>query len=435
MERESFDLPEGFWLGTSLSAHQAEGGNFNTWTRWEELPGKIKNRDQSGDACRHWELFEDDFELLRWIGANTHRLSLEWSRLEPQPGQWSNEAIHRYRQMFESLRAKGIRPIACLFHFTLPIWFEDAGGFENEKGIEEFLKFVSRCQKEFGDLVSIWLTMNEPVVYALAAFGAGLTPPGKKDISLALQVVSNLFEAHGRAFAILKNANPSYQISLAHHMRILSPERRFWPLDFLFVKKADAIFNWSLLHFLNTGEVHFQVPGICDLKRRVPEAVGALDFLGINYYGRDYLSFTPLSEEKIKLNQTPNHLDVKTDMGWEIHPQGVDKILHGIKRYGFEKIPLVMTENGIADHDDDLRSQFIYEHFSNFLIGCKKYGLNAKGYLHWSLLDNFEWIDGFYPRFGLFEVDYKTQKRLPRKSAHYFRGIAEKKCVFKPIPG
>jgi beta-glucosidase len=416
-------FPEGFWWGTSLSAHQAEGGNNNSWTRWEGRPKVIKNSDRSTQAAQHWERFEEDFDNLVWLNANTHRLSIEWSRLEPNPGVWDKASETRYREMIQALIRRKVRPIVCLFHFTLPIWVEDAGGFENPEMIKAFVNFSRRAQEAFGDLVQDWLTMNEPVVYALGAYGVGLTPPGIKSLPRALQTIGCLMKAHGESYHALKAGDSKAQVSFAHHLRVFTPKHGFSPADHLMQRLADKVFNWSWYQAIQTGRIQINVPTIFKFEEPNPSCFGALDYVGFNYYSRDLVTVNPFSEQKIILS-TPKG-SAKSDMGWEIYPEGLLSLLKKISRMKLGHLPVVLTENGLADAEDNLRQDFIYSHLRNFLVGCERYGLKPGGYLHWSLIDNFEWIDGYSPRFGLFHVDYESQKRTPRPSAHYFRHLGQ----------
>lgn len=422
-------FPQDFLWGTSLSAHQAEGNNVNSWTRWEQIPGKIKNNDQSGRASDHWNRFQEDFDNLQWLHTNTFRMSLEWSRLEPKKGEWDQKAANHYRKMIANLKKKQIRPIICLFHFTLPLWVEDSGGFENPENIGNFVNFVHRSQMEFGDLVNDWLTLNEPVVYAMAAYGAGLTPPGIRDLKRTFRVVANLMHAHGLAYRELKKLDPTSSVSFAHHLRVFTPKNWFNPMDHFAAYVADKFFNWSWYETEKTGKIRIHVPFLVKIKEDCKECVDSLDYLGFNYYGRDLVSFNPLSNQKFFV--TTRESATKSDMGWEIFPDGLRIILKKIKQKKLDHFSLLITENGIADADDSRRSKFIYDHLRAFLEESQSLGLKPKGYLYWSVIDNFEWIDGFGPRFGLFSVDYKSQKRSPRESAYYFRKIGQ---MLKLVP-
>ena len=374
-------FPKDFWWGTSLAGHQAEGGLNDSWTRWEQTPGHIKNHEQSGKADDHWNRYDEDFENLRWLNANTHRMSIEWSRLEPQQGQWDEVAAAHYREMILDLKSKGIRPVLCLFHFALPLWVEDAGGFENPKMIDAFVEFSKKVEATYGDLVTDWFTMNEPSVYALGGYGAGITPPGVADIKRAIKVMANLMRAHARVYHALKSLNPEARVSFAHHMRVFNPKYSLSPLDQGAAHAAWNIMDWAWLDAIKNGRIQLKVPLMAHLDEPCPECLGALDYISINYYTRDLIHLKIFSKDKFA---TSVHNGTKSDLGWEIYPEGLGIILSKIKSRGYGNYPILIAENGIADKDDQHRPQFIYEHLKVFLETCQKLNLAPMGYLHWS---------------------------------------------------
>jgi beta-glucosidase len=332
--------------------------------------------------------------------------------------------------MISDLKERGIRPVLCLFHFTLPLWVEDLGGFENAETIELFVEFAKKCQKAFGDLVQDWLTLNEPVVYAVIGYSAGLTPPGVRDHSRSMRVSVNMLRAHGRAYHAIKNLNSQVRVSWAQHLRVFTPRFKYSPIDVWASRIAGEVMNWSWYRTIQSGKVNINIPTIFKANEECPECLGAMDFIGFNYYSRDVISVNVLTKQKFFLS-SPRDVQ-KTDMNWEIFPDGIELLLGQIKALKLGHYPILLTENGIADHNDSRRSRFIYDHLRIFLETCDRLGLKAMGYLHWSLMDNFEWIDGFGPRFGLFEVDYQTLERKPRPSAHYFKEMGRLRALIQP---
>jgi beta-glucosidase len=413
-----------------MASHQSEGGNHNSWTEWEDVPGHIKNGEKSGLADDHWNRFEEDFDNLVWLNANTHRFSVEWSRLEPQQGQWNDEAALHYREMIMALKKRNIRPVICLFHFTLPIWVAEKGGFENPEVMDAFVAFSEKAQRTFGDLVEDWLTLNEPVVYALGGYAAGVTPPGVKDFKRTMNVVVNMLKVHGRVYHALKILDPQARVSFAQHLRVFTPKNKFSPFDRWGAHVADEVMNWSWYKTIQTGKIKIHIPLMFSADEECPECLGAMDYIGFNYYSHDLISVNPFTAQKFFLSTRKNV--PTTDMGWEIYPEGMVKLLKEIKSHGLAAYPLLVTENGIADAGDTQRPQFIYDHLRLFLQTAEDLGLKPMGYLYWSLIDNFEWVDGFGPRFGLFSVDYATQKRTPRPSAYFFKEMGARREVFPP---
>jgi len=423
-------FPDGFWWGTALSGHQSEGGNNNSWTRWEEIPGHIEGGQRSGNAIDHWNRFETDFDWLKWMNGNVHRFSVEWSRFEPKQGEWDEKAIEHYRAMALALKARGIRPMVCLFHFTLPLWVEGKGGFENQEVIDAFVRFAEKAHAALGDVVQDWLTLNEPIFYAFGGYGVGNTPPGVKDFKRGGRVYANLMHIHGRIYHLFKNLDRRARVSLAHPVMAFSPYHKFNPLDVVAARGADDLLNWTWIKSIQTGRIEINLPTKVHIEEECPECLNAMDFLGLNYYTRNILEVTPFGATKIT---TRTHKGAPhTDVGWEIYPEGLSKILHGIKSRGLDKYPIVVTENGLADVEDKNRAKFIYDHLRTFLEVSRELGLKPMGYMHWSLIDNFEWLKGFGPRFGLIAVDYRTMERSPRPSAAYFREMGRLKKVFPP---
>lgn len=279
-------------------------------------------------------------------------------------------------------------------------------------------------------MVSDWLTLNEPIVYAVGGYAAGLTPPGVRDLKRTMNVIVNMLKVHGRVYHALKILDPQSRVSFAKHLRVFTPKNKFSPLDRWGARIVDEVMNWSWYKTIQTGKIKIHIPLVFSADEECPECLGAMDYIGFNYYGRDLVSLNPFTAQKFFLSTKKNV--PTTDMGWEIYPQGMVTILKGIKAHGLGQYPLLVTENGIADRSDSQRPKFIYDHLRLFLQTAEDLGLKPMGYLYWSLVDNFEWVDGFGPRFGLFDVDYATQKRTPRPSAYYFKEMGARQEVFPP---
>jgi beta-glucosidase len=245
-----------------------------------------------------------------------------------------------------------------------------------------------------------------------------------------MRVNVHLLRAHGQAYHAMKNLDPKAHIGWAQHLRVYSPKNRFSPSDRWGAWVADEVMNWSWYRTIQTGKININVPFIFKANEESPECLGAMDFLGFNYYSRDLISVKLWTKQKFHIDVPKNC--IKTDMNWEIYPEGMTYLLHQMKLRKLGHYPLVVTENGIADAKDRYRKDFIYQHLKNFLEGCEKFSLKPKGFLYWSLIDNFEWIDGFGPRFGLFEMNYATQERVPRPSAHYFKEMGRLQSLVPP---
>jgi len=418
-------FPEGFLWGAATSAHQVEGGNrLNDWWRFEQLPGSIRDGASSGDACLHARFFDEDFALARSDGHNAHRLSLEWSRIEPASGRIDGDAIAHYHAVFASLRRRGLAPVVTLHHFTNPLWIADAGGWESRRTVDHFAAFVRLCAREFGGEVDWWCTVNEPEVYAFRGWSEGVWPPAVHDDSRALEVIANQLEAHGRAWHILHEEDRAdadgdgvaARVGFAKNHTQLEALRAWHPLDRLQARLERRVFNEAVERAAVDGEIDLWIPGARPVRRRLPELRGTLDWLGLNYYTR----WRVRSLSRMPHVATPGA--PQNDLGWEIWPEGFRRALVDVGRLG---APVLVTENGVADAHDRLRPRAIVD-FVEAMHGAIAGGVNVAGYLHWSLLDNFEWADGYHGRFGLYAVDFTDPQRARtrRRSAEVFARIA-----------
>jgi beta-glucosidase len=423
-------FPAGFLWGAATSAHQVEGGNTgNDWWRFEQLPGVIAGGRGSGEACRHWELFDSDFALAAADGHNAHRLSLEWSRLEPAPGQFDPGAVAHYHAVLASLRRHALTPIVTLHHFTNPLWVADAGGWESRATVDRFEAFVCFCAREFGSEVDWWCTVNEPEVFAFRGWSEGVWPPAVRDNSRALAVIAHQLEAHGRAYHVLHSEDRAdadgdgvaARVGFAKHRIQLEPLRPWNPLDRLQAELEDRVFNVAVERAAIDGEIDLSVPGARGIKRSLPELRHALDWYGLNYYTRWMVRSLSAVPHVAKPGAPQN------DLGWELWPGGLEQALVAAGRFG---LPVLVTENGVADARDTLRPAALIGYVEAVHAALAR-GVNVVGYLHWSLLDNFEWADGYRGRFGLYAVDFDRPERprTRRASAEVFARIARANAV------
>lgn len=397
-------FPEGFLWGAATSAHQVEGNNVNCdWWEWERK-GKLK--EPSAAACRHYELYREDFDLAKLLNHNAHRFSIEWSRIEPKKNEFSQDAISHYRDVISSLRERNIEPIVTLHHFTNPLWFTESGGWRNRGLIKYFLRYVDYVVCALGDKVNYWITINEPLVYAYHAYALGLWPPQKKSLLDALIVLENLKLAHIRAYRIIRKI---YQDKIKGNYPFISIAQNMQG----FVACNPALKNKFAVSLRNKFYNFWFLDSLIRHK--------TLDFVGINYYGRSLVeaeSWLPLSIA-FATCQKNHHPLRKNSLGWDVYPQGLCDLLLKTAKY---KLPIMILENGICTEDDNLRWNYIYEHLKNLSLAMAR-GVKVLGYIYWSLIDNFEWDKGFSPRFGLIEVDYRTYKRNIRDSAKKFSAL------------
>lgn len=394
-----------FLWGAATSAHQVEGNNIHSdWWAWEkrrrgDLPtaGRPADRQagRSGLAADHYKRFADDFALAASLGHSAHRLSLEWSRIEPAQGQWNAAAITHYRDVLLALRAAGLVSFVTLHHFTNPVWLAQRGGWESAAAVRHFTRYTKYVVQHLGDLVDFWVTINEPIVYAQQSYWTRRWPPQKRSGLLFERVVRHLASAHNLAYNEIHRQLPLARVGLAHQMIAFQPARP----DVWADQKLAALSSWWFNH------------------RFLSLTLGSHDFLGLNYYfssAKQWQWWPPRST-------TVPWAGATSDLKWPINPQGLTQVLLELKRY---KRPIYITENGLADASDSQRADFIRDHL-RAVEQAQAQGADVRGYLHWSLLDNFEWDLGFAPRFGLVAVDYPSQKRTPRPSAYVYKAIIE----------
>jgi beta-glucosidase len=417
-------FPDGFWWGAGTSAHQVEGGNVhNDWWRFEQQPGATRDGRTSGAACRHYERFDEDFALAEADGHRMHRLSFEWSRLEPERGRFDPAAVAHYHAVLASLARHRLTPLVTLHHFTNPLWIADQGGWEHPDTIARFCEFARFCAREFGAEVDWWCTVNEPEVLGFRGWSEGIWPPRKRDDGAALAVIANLLEAHGRAYRVLHEEDRADAdgdgraavVGFAKHWVGLSPDRPWFPPDGLRAFFEHRVFNRAVLEAPLTGRIALSIPGARGVERRVPGLEGSLDFLGLNVYTRWRVrTFAPVphvTRPGARLN----------DLGWEIAPVVLAEAVRAVAGAG---VPILVTEHGFADARDAVRPRALVESLLHLGEAIGR-GANVLGYLHWSLLDNFEWADGYTGRFGLYAVDFDDPERprRRRRSADLFARI------------
>lgn len=406
-------FPKGFLWGASTAGHQVEGGLENQWTRWElenakslaarapyrfdyleqwdEIKQQAADPDNyvSGRGVEHYQRFSDDVQLLRKLHMNSYRFSIEWSRIEPQPGVWSAESIAHYKARLKTLKDAGITPVVTLFHFALPTWFADMGGFEKYRNIKYFVRYADKILTELGHDLEWIITINEPTVYATESYYWGHWPPARTSKRLTFEVLQNLIRAHKKVYRLTKK-NPRWKISMAHNVS------HYYAGDTAWLSEVSA----KLLNYRDN---------VYTLRRVRRQS----DFIALNYY----------FSNRVYGYRVHNPEDRVSDLGWDLQPGDLRYVLEDLQdRYG---LPILITENGLADADDTRRQWWLTETIRAMHESLKK-GVKLVGYLHWSLLDNFEWDKGYWPRFGLVAVDRATMKRTIRPSAQWLGRVIQK---------
>ena len=400
--------------GTSVSHYQVEGDDPCDWTEWERS-GRTRG-GACGRAVGAWDLYESDADLALDAGANAFRFSISWSRVEPRPGQYDDAALDRYSRLVDHLIGIDLEPIVTLFHYTHPVWFHERTPWTTTQAIERFTQFSRRVADRLGDRVRVWIPLNEPLVFLLAAYFDGQIPPGIADGRLLPKVFDHLMAAHCASAAAIRERVPHAAIGVAHNMVAFAPERRGSFLDRMLARIAHRCYNRGVIEAFGSGRWDFLLPPTTRMRGRRDDLAKSLDFFGVNFYSRLHLR-CPGKERFIGefryIDATGRGL---TDNGWEIVPDQFEQMLAEASTI---RLPLIVSENGLADATDRMRSQFLTEHAAVLARA------NVHGYLHWSLVDNYEWLDGFGPKFGLYEVDRLTMRRRPRPSVETFRMLGD----------
>ncbi|GCF09205.1 glycoside hydrolase family 1 protein [Dictyobacter arantiisoli] len=434
MGQQALHFPKDFLWGTASAAYQCEGGiTNNQWYRWEQQ-GRIVSGDRCGLAANWWEAAEKDFLLAEQMENNALRLSLEWSRIEPQEGQWDHTALERYRSMLLALHRLHITPVVTLHHFTDPLWFAERGGFAKASNVRFFIRYIAHVVAVLRDVCSFWVTINEPNVYAFQGYLFGVFPPGEKDILLTFTVLHNMMQAHVEAFYTVRRLQPESQIGYCLHYRLFDPAQPLSPLDQGAANVQETLFNWSVLQAAETGRFRFPSS---PLLATIPHAAGTRDYHGINYYTREMVRFDPRRPLEAFGRRYPHPGALSNDVGLsesfgEIYPEGLYRVLKAVYRRTRGNKPLYITENGFSDRLDDRRPGALLAHLAHLHRAIRE-GIPVKGYFHWTLVDNFEWNEGWFVRFGLIELDPVTQQRIPRRSASMFGEICRANAITEAI--
>jgi beta-glucosidase len=358
---------------------------------WSEIAHQAQKPANyvSDRGVDHYHRYKEDFKILSDLNLNSFRFSIEWSRLEPEEGQWDQAAIDHYRDYLKELHDQQTEPFLNVWHWTVPVWFEQKGAFAKRQNLRYFQRFVQKISDEFGADLSYIITLNEPNVYASLGYLEATRPPQIKSPWQAAKVYWNLRLAHKRAYRLLKSDHPHLQIGIAMQLGNIQAKRPHNFMDELATKVMRYAWNWWFLRRIRRQQ----------------------DFIGINYYFTDYYKNFHLANPKVPLS----------DNGWYMEPEGIYPLL--LRTWAHFKKPIFITENGVADSHDQYRRWWLEETIIAMERALSE-GVDLRGYLHWSLLDNFEWESGWWPHFGLVAVDRANgMKRTPRPSAKWLAGF------------
>jgi beta-glucosidase len=421
-------LPDDFLLGCATAGHQVEGGLRDDWTRMEqEHPERIRDGSVSGIACDHHARYRDDLRTLGEMHHSAHRFSVEWSRVEPREGVFDGTEIRHYREVVHACRGVGMEPVLTLQHFTLPRWLADRGGVLDADAPRLFARFAAVCAEAMGAEVRWWVTINEPAVLAVFGYLYGEWPPLRRSMRAFLAALGGMARMHAAAYTAVHDVAAAHgwtaHVSVAHHERPLRALNPRSPLDRAAALIPNALFNRWFLDACRTGRL---LPPV-GRGGHVRGLRDSLDYLAVNYYCEERVRFDAKRASRLfGENVVAPGLPVSS-FGWSIDPAGLQRAL--VALWETFHLPILITENGVADEGDELRPGFIVDHLAA-VCDAMSAGVDVRGYLHWSSMDNFEWAEGYSKRFGLFAVDRDTMERTAKPSAAVYAQI----CATRIIP-
>lgn len=451
-------FPDGFLWGAATSHFQIEGNpveianRSSDWAEWTVADGRIADSTTADQACQFYSRYSSDLEILKELNLNSFRISINWPAICPESSPASQpllvdiEQVEHYRRLLTEIKAKGIKTFVTLFHFCLPKRLSDKGGWLSKDTVEEFVRLAGYLAREYKGLVDYWITLNEPLAYTYQGYLAGEWPPGLKHAyPEAFLSIRRMLEAHAGAYHAIHAEDSKAKVSYTLHWRPFMARRKTSPADLMVQHLRNSVFNHLFPKAVHSGRI--RLPFVFMWDKRLQELTSpiaglkdSIDYLAINYYTRDVCEFSfepPFDLFGVKSVKREIEVDA---MGWESYPEGLyDVLTNGVKPYRFDSkgrdLPVIVTENGYAavfpadmtEGDwslaDDARVNYLKAHVLAMHAAIKA-GANVKGYLHWSLLDNFEWAEGLRIRFGLVRIAFPTQIRTLRKSALVFADIA-----------
>ena len=424
------DFPEGFLFGAATSAYQIEGHSFGgagatIWDEFAAQPGKVVNGETGAVACDHYHRYEADLDLLN--GFDAYRFSTSWARVMPEGRTVNQAGLDFYDRLVDATLARDLKPYLTLYHWDMPATLGAQGGWENRDVASWFGDFTDTVMDRIGDRVVSTATINEPWCVSWLSHFLGHHAPGKQNITAAARAVHHVLLAHAEAMERLR-ARGQKNLGIVLNFEAYKPAT---PQDHPAAARFDAIMNRMFIEPLTKGQYPDAVlEGLAphlpeNWQDDMPRIAAPLDWLGVNYYTRQTITEAsgPWPNYTTTLTDAP-----KTQMGWDIYPEGLGETLKMLQQDYIADLPLFVTENGMAWADvpqngvidDPVRSRYLFDHLAQVQAAIAS-GANVQGYFYWSLLDNFEWAFGYEKRFGMIHVDFETQKRTPKNSFHAFK--------------
>ena len=418
MPQATYHFPRGFLWGTASASYQVEGNNTNSqWWRFEQ---EGHTNGKSGLACDWWGgRWREDFDRAAEGGQNAHRFSVEWSRIQPEPDRWDEDALDRYRSMLRGLKERGMTPMVTLHHFSDPLWLYEKCGWEQDDAVQMFEKFVRKTVGALKEYVTLWCTVNEPNVYAALGYIFGDFPACNKGVANGMKVMANLLRAHAVAYHAIHEIQPEARVGYAWQYRPMQPRTSWSPLDRLVTSIRSNGLNIAFPTGVSTGVMKTPIGNF-----RIPEAKGTQDYFGLNYYTAEAVWFDLRKGKKLFMGEGfPEGADLSENGFIANRPEAFFQAIKWATKI-FPNQPIIITENGVEDASDKMRPRYLAQHIHQ-MWKAVNFNWPVKGYFHWSLTDNFEWERGWTQRFGLWALDVESQKRTKRPSADLYAEICK----------
>ncbi len=434
-------FPDGFLWGAATSAYQIEGAAFedgkgeSIWDRFSHTPGMVKKEYNGDIACDHYHLFAEDIKLMKKLGIKSYRFSIAWPRIFPYGvGEPNEKGMEFYKKLVCSLLENDIIPNVTLYHWDLPQKLQDKGGWANRETADCFEKYAAYVFEKLGDLVPYWSTLNEPATAAFAGYAWGVHAPGIRDSRAAVEVAHNLLLAHGKAVNTYRRMGLKGKIGIVldiwHNYPQANTEkdRKIAEINNAVINRwfSDPVFKG---HYPSLeGDRVLSGMMLPNIQKDDMKLINTpIDFLGLNIYSRNVVKANPDMPNGMEIIPQDSPI---TDIGWEVYPKVIYDLLTALNEE-YNGVEFYITENGAAFNDfvnvegkveDDERIDYLYRYFEQAHKAIEA-GVKLKGYYVWSLMDNFEWAEGFTKRFGIIHVDFNTLKRTPKKSAYWYSKV------------
>lgn len=430
---QDLKFPSSFQWGVATSSYQIEGAVNeggrapSIWDTFSHQPGKVDNNDTGDVACDHYHRWQSDLDLIKSLGVDAYRFSIAWPRVQPAgSGAWNPAGLAFYDRLTDGLLERGITPHVTLYHWDLPQALQDKGGWASRDTAKRFADYAQTMAERLGDRAASFSTHNEPWVTAVLGNQTGLFAPGLKDPVIARRVAHHLLLSHGLSLQAIRAAGVKAALGIVLNQSPATPATSSAEDVALAAREYALLVRWFAEPLLLGRYPTAPDLPVCEaIEPGDLETIAQpLDFLGINYYTRIWSS---TSNPPVPAP----HAQGTSDMGWENYPEGLTELLCGLKR-DYPLPPVFITENGLANRDvlvdgkvdDQPRIEYMRTHLSALKAAIDA-GVDIRGFFYWSLMDNFEWSSGYAKRFGLVHVDYQTQVRTPKESAHWYRRFIE----------